>query len=206
MDIQEAKKFVKNKIEADALTKQVRRRIKETTWEKQIQREGFSETFKPLISQFEKSEDSQTSNIFTQNQEMLRNQIKVAEEAEKRRKATAETAKQLERLADMGEVSGKEFGEFPFIDYGDDEGWEKDWAPVRPKEEEQSFSLEKNFNGNEIEILKFYGYTRPDNFSETNIKDLDQQFQNLNENIKELKGRIRGGWQRPLILPLFGFP
>ena len=27
-----------------------RRRIKETTWEKQNQREGFRESFKPLIS------------------------------------------------------------------------------------------------------------------------------------------------------------
>ena len=50
MDIQEIKNFAKNKIESDDLTKQVTRRIKETTWEKQNQREGFSETFKPLIS------------------------------------------------------------------------------------------------------------------------------------------------------------
>ena len=51
MDIEEFKKFAKNKIEADDLAKQVRRRIKETTWDKQNKREGFSETFKPLISQ-----------------------------------------------------------------------------------------------------------------------------------------------------------
>ena len=54
MDIQEAKKFAKNKIEADALTKQVRDIIKITKWEKQNMREGFKETFKPLI----KSHDS----------------------------------------------------------------------------------------------------------------------------------------------------
>ena len=46
MDINEIKTWVKNKIESDNLAKQVRRRIKETTWEKQNQREGFSETFK----------------------------------------------------------------------------------------------------------------------------------------------------------------
>ena len=50
MDIQEIIKYSKNKIEADDLAKQVRRRIKETAWEKQNRREGFSETFKPLIS------------------------------------------------------------------------------------------------------------------------------------------------------------
>ena len=75
MDIKEIISYSQNKIEADDLTKQVRRRIKETAWEKQNQREGFSETFKPLISQFEKPEDPETKNIFTQNQEILRNQL-----------------------------------------------------------------------------------------------------------------------------------
>ena len=64
MDIQEIIKYSKNKIEADDLAKQVRRRIKETAWEKQNRREGFSETFKPLISQFGKPEDSKKENIF----------------------------------------------------------------------------------------------------------------------------------------------
>ena len=76
MDIEEIKKYSKNKIEADDLIKQVRQRIKETTWEKQNQREGFSETFRPLISQFEKPDDPKTQNIFTQNQKMLQNQFK----------------------------------------------------------------------------------------------------------------------------------
>ena len=75
MDIQEIKNFAKNKIESDDLAKQVRRRIKETAWEKQNQREGFRESFKPLISQFEKPEDPQRKNIFTQNQELLKNQL-----------------------------------------------------------------------------------------------------------------------------------
>ena len=57
MDVQKIMNYTKNKIEADELTKQVRRQIKETAWEKQNQREGFSETFKPLISQFEKPVD-----------------------------------------------------------------------------------------------------------------------------------------------------
>ena len=35
--------------------------------------------FKPLISQFEKPEDPKTKNIFTQNQEMLRNQLALTE-------------------------------------------------------------------------------------------------------------------------------
>ena len=59
MDIEEAKKFPRNKIEADALTQQVRDVIKITKWQKQDMREGFKETFKPLI----KSQDSIKKSI-----------------------------------------------------------------------------------------------------------------------------------------------
>ena len=59
MNIQEYKKLAINKIEADALTKQVRDVIKITKWQKQDMREGFKETFKPLI----KSQDSIKKSI-----------------------------------------------------------------------------------------------------------------------------------------------
>ena len=108
MDIQEIKNFAKNKIEADDLAKQVRRRIKETAWEKQNRREGFSETFKPLISQFEKPEDSKKENIFTQNQKMLRNQLALTEGLRDNQKAITDCFKQFERLADMRELPPKE--------------------------------------------------------------------------------------------------
>ena len=54
MDVEEIKKLARNKIEAEALTKQVRDIIKTTKWQKQDIREGFKETSKPLI----KSQDS----------------------------------------------------------------------------------------------------------------------------------------------------
>ena len=104
MDIQETKNFAKNKIESDDLTKQVRRRIKETTWEKQNQREGFRESFKPLISQFEKPEHPQTKNIFTQNQELLKNQRVFTEEAINKNKTIKKLAEKYERLADIKEL------------------------------------------------------------------------------------------------------
>ena len=105
MDIEEIKKYAKNKIEADDLTKQVRQRIKETTWEKQNMREGFSETFKPLISQFEKPEDPKAQNIFTQNQEMLRNQLALTEGLRDNQRAITQGFNQFERLADIREVA-----------------------------------------------------------------------------------------------------
>ena len=104
MDIQRIKNFVTNKIESDDLTKQVRLRIKETAWEKQNKREGFSETFKPLISQFEKPEDPKTKNIFTQNQEMLRNQLALTEGLRANQQAITQGFNQFERLAGMKEL------------------------------------------------------------------------------------------------------
>ena len=104
MDIEELKKFAKNKIEAEDITKHVRQKIKETTWEKQNLREGFSETFKPLISQFEKPEDLKTKNIFTQNQEMLRNQLALTEGLKDNQKAIMDGFSQFERFADLKHV------------------------------------------------------------------------------------------------------
>ena len=75
MDMAEMKSFAKNQIESESLAREVRKRIKGTAREKQNQREGFRESFQPLISQFEKPEDFKTRNIFTQNQEMLKSQL-----------------------------------------------------------------------------------------------------------------------------------
>ena len=47
--LKNTKKLAKNKIEAEALTKQVRDIIKITKWQKQDLKEGFKETFKTLI-------------------------------------------------------------------------------------------------------------------------------------------------------------
>ena len=45
MDINEIKLWAKNKIESESLARQERKRIKETAWEKQNQREGFRVLF-----------------------------------------------------------------------------------------------------------------------------------------------------------------
>ena len=100
------KKYSQNKIEADNLIKQVRQKIKETIWEKQNLREGFTETFKPLISQFEKPDDPKAQNIFSQNQKMLQNQLALTEGIRANQKAITDGFSQFERLADMQELPG----------------------------------------------------------------------------------------------------
>ena len=127
MDINEIKNFAKNKIESDDLSKQVRRRIKETAWKKQNQREGFRESFQPLISQFEKPEDDKTRNIYTQNQEMLKNQLALTESVRANQRAITDGFKKLdvtERLADMKELPGREENK---------DDIEPDFNPIRRK-------------------------------------------------------------------------
>ena len=187
MDIQEIKNFAKNKIESDDLVKQVRRRVKETAWEKQNQREGFRESFKPLISQLEKPEDPQTKNIFTQIQELLKNQRVFTEEAINKNKAIKKLAEQYERLADIKELPDLDYWvPMPTDDNG--EPLDSDWVPV-PK---PSGNLEKNFVGSELIFLQNYDYPRPSEFNETSTQDLEQKLTKLNENIRVLNGQILG--------------
>ena len=72
MDIEETKKIIQSKIAAESFTKQVRNEIKSYIHEKQNLREGFKETFKPLIESQDKvkeSIDSQQNAMIKQLQE-----------------------------------------------------------------------------------------------------------------------------------------
>ena len=185
MDIEELKKLAKNKIEAEDLTKQVRQRIKETTWEKQNQREGFSETFKPLISQFEKPKDPKQKNIFTQNQEMLRNQLALTEGLKANQKAITDGFSQFERLSDMQELPGN--------------AWEIEGGPT-PEEDQKDkkpkidyrLNLEKNFEEEDITFLKDNDYIRPNDFYVSSIEDLEKELEDVKSDIKTITGQING--------------
>ena len=72
MDIEEIKKIIQDKIEADEAAREVRKRIKTYIHQKQDAREGFTETFKPLIETSEKvkeSIDTQQNKLIKQLQE-----------------------------------------------------------------------------------------------------------------------------------------
>ena len=72
MNIKETKKIIQNKIQADKAARQVRSQIKTYIHEKQNAREGFEETFKPLIETSEKvkeSIDTQQNKLIKQLQE-----------------------------------------------------------------------------------------------------------------------------------------
>ena len=87
MDLEETKKIIKNKIEADETAREVRSYIKSYINEKQNLREGFTETFKPLI---ETSEAMKTSIDTQQNkliEQLQDNQLALSEGFESNRKA-----------------------------------------------------------------------------------------------------------------------
>ena len=87
MDLEEAKKIIQNKIVADETAREVRSQIKTYIHEKQNLREGFTETFKPLIETSEKvkeSIDTQQNKLIKQLQE---NQLALTQGFEGNRKA-----------------------------------------------------------------------------------------------------------------------
>ena len=87
MNIEGAKKIIQNKIQADEAAREVRSQIKTYIHEKQNLREGFKETFKPLIETSEKvkeSIDTQQNKLIKQLQE---NQLALTEGLDKNRLA-----------------------------------------------------------------------------------------------------------------------
>lgn len=75
MDMKETKKLFKESIESESVTKQVRDAMKTKTWQKQNMREGFEETFDPLIKSQDKvkaSIDKQQTAVINQLQDNQR--------------------------------------------------------------------------------------------------------------------------------------
>ena len=120
MDIEEYKKLAKNKLEADALTKQVRDVIKLTKWQKQDAREGFKETFKPLI----KSQDSIKKSIDDQQnatiEQLKKNQLTLTQGLNQNRLAITEGFDKMDEVKkwDLAQLPGFEAIEEPKEDEG----------------------------------------------------------------------------------------
>ena len=68
MDLEETKKIIESKIEAEAVTKNVRSKIKSYIHEKQNLTEGFEETFKPLIE----SQDKVKERVEKEQNELIK--------------------------------------------------------------------------------------------------------------------------------------
>ena len=182
MDIQEAKKFAKNKIEADALTKQVRDIIKITKWEKQNMREGFKETFKPLI----KSQDSIKKSIDEQQNatiaQLKKNQLALTRGLQRNRLALTSGLEKINetnlRLAEMSELPALE-GDY------DEPTTSRPRSPTR-------YNIEKNLDNVDLGVLKDMGYPRPNDFFDTNPERLREIRDEVKNDVKTFTGQIAG--------------
>ena len=199
------KKYSQNKIEADNLIKQVRQKIKETTWEKQNLREGFTETFKPLISQFEDpGEDSKKQNLFTQNQKMLQNQLALTEGIRANQKAITDGFSQFERLADMQELPGVGAIEDEEDDKDDQSPIPTPTPPKSPiptptpqaaKKPVVKFDVaifDSNLsNKKSIDILDSYGHSHlPSFYFDKNINDLTSLISNVKVDLEDTQKEL----------------
>ena len=171
MDIEEYKKLARNKIEADALTRQVRDVIKITKWQKQDAREGFKETFKPLI----KSQDSIKKSIDEQQNatiaQLKKNQLALTSGLDKINENNL-------RLAEMRELPALE-GDY------EEPTTSKEKSPTR-------YNIEKNLNDVDLEILRIMDYPRPNDFFDTNPERLREIHDEVKNDVKVFTGQIAG--------------
>ena len=128
MNIEETKKIIQNKIQADEAAQQLRSQIKTYIHEKQNVREGFKETFKPLIETSEKvkeSIDTQQNKLIKQLQE---NQLALTEGLEGNRKAITSGFDKMDEVKkwDIEQLPGYEAIEEPEKEEDEDEDEDED--------------------------------------------------------------------------------
>ena len=180
MDIQEYKKLARNKIEADALTKRVRDVIKITKWQKQNMREGFKETFKPIIESqdsIKKSIDDQQDATIAQ---LKKNQLALTRGLQRNRLALTSGLEKINetnlRLADMREL--------PEL--------EGDYEESTTSKSLTRYNIEKNLDNADLGALSNMGYPRPNVFFDTNTERLGEIRDEVKNDVKVFTGKIAG--------------
>ena len=185
MDIEEYKKLAKNKLEADALTKQVRDVIKLTKWQKQDVREGFKETFKPLI----KSQDSIKKSIDDQQnatiEQLKKNQLTLKQGLNQNRLAITEGFDKMDEVKkwDLAQLPGFEAIEEP-----------KEDEEVLPSTSEEGpkiakftpEDLDRNLMNKEAQdILKVNEYHKlPSEYLEEDVSTIDKVIDDVNDDLE----------------------
>ena len=136
-------------------------------------REGFKETFKPLI----KSQDSIKKSIDEQQNATIA-QLK------KKQLALTQGFEQFNRLADMRELP-----------YPNEEGWDRDWLPEPTISKPRSptrYNIEKNLDVADLEVLRIMDYPRPNDFFDTNPERLREIHDEVKNDVKVFTGEIAG--------------
>ena len=190
MDIEEAKNFARDKIAADDMLLQVRNVIKETKWQKQDMREGFKETFKPLI----KSQDSIKKSIDEQQnatiEQLKKNQLALTQGLNQNRLAITEGFDKLDEVKkwDLAQLPGFEAIE----ESKEDDG-------VLPSTSEGKIAkftpedLDRNLMTKETQdILKVNEYYKlPSEYFEEDVSTIEKVIEDVNEDLGETSKAIK---------------
>ena len=192
MDIEEYKKLARNKIEADSLTKQVRDVIKITKWQKQDMREGFKETFKPLI----KSQDSIKKSIDEQQNatiaQLKKNQLALTQGLNQNRMAITEGFDKLDEVKkwDLAQLPGFEAIEEPKEDEEVLPSTSKEGPKIAKFTPED---LDRNLMNKEAQdILKVNEYHKlPSEYFEEDVSTIDKVIEDVNEDLEDTSKAIK---------------
>ena len=140
MDIEEAKRIIQDKIQADEAAREVRKHIKTYLHQKQDAREGFTETFKPLIETSEKVKESVDTHQNKLIKQLQENQLALTQGFEGNRKAITSGFDKMDEVKkwDLGQLPGYEAIE------KDDEEYEP--ADINEKIKILTARIKKNYN------------------------------------------------------------
>ena len=115
MNLEETKKIIENKIEAETLTRNVRSQIKSYIDQKQNLREGFKETFQPLIASQEAGKASIDKEQNAMIEQLQKNQKALTEGLDKNSLAITQGFDKMEEVKrwDLSQLPGFEAIEEP---------------------------------------------------------------------------------------------
>ena len=175
MNIEETKKIIQNKIQADEAAREV-------IHERQNVREGFTETFKPLIEASEKvkeSIDTQQNKLIKQLQE---NQLALTQSFEGNRKAITSGFDKMDEVKkwDLEQLPGYEATldvdeESEKKDEGEEESVKKPKITTLTYEEDE---MDEFLNNKEsIDLLNFYGLKLPSKYKDKSLGELQKAFE-----------------------------
>ena len=120
MDVEETKKIIQSKIEAESLTKQVRNEIKSYIHGKQNMREDFKETFKPLIKSQDKVKESIDNQLNAMIKQLQENQLALTEGLDKNRLAITQG---FDKMDDVRKWDLQQLPGYEAIEDDDDDGY-----------------------------------------------------------------------------------
>ena len=144
MDLEETKKIIESKIEAEAATKNVRSKIKSYIHEKQNVREGFEETFKPLIESQDKVKESVDKVQNELIKQLQKNRLALTEGLDKNRLAITQRFDKMDEVKkwDLQQLPGYEAIEEPEETEAIEE--EKETEAIQEYEENPQFLISFN--------------------------------------------------------------